>query len=491
MSSSSVLPRTTLAVLVAAAMLIGPWLTGKAAMTPSARASAAATVTLSVFTCCGSLAGFGDTNPADLASMRAVYADRWARLFPALRWHETAFADQSAMERTLATAVDAGTPPDMVFVQGGDTGYLALRRLIQPLDAFFTRDSIADASFLPGMARWAHFGGRWWAIPAVSGPLGGQQIYLPTYMTPLGYNNGNLRTFDDYDAMSRKAVRLDAVGNPTRIGYWPGTDSWASIGTLMCPPGHGLYSAADQPTATDPCNVSYLRYLKKLSDLYGGYRKLTTFLAADPDFLSGNPHSYLATGKGLIVPSGQAYWNISPLDANSFGVKDGLAYQLTPLPPTLHGQQAEVANYPSTMQEIVIPRGARQPALAYAVSTMMCWDNGALLGRSLSGSPVVRNQGRWLDQALSGEAALRHQAGLPGNPATRLQGLRMQPRLGQVSRASNPINPVDPYYRQQLSAATGRVLLGQEGPQEALQGVQQRVIAQQQRLQAQYGPWTW
>lgn len=488
---SSFWPRGTLALFLAAGVLLGPWLTTQAATMPRGRATADADVTLSVFTCCGSLAGFTDTNPSDLSSMHAAYAALWTQTFPYLRWRETAFADQTFMEKKLAAAVAAGTPPDMVFIQGGDAGYLALRRLIQPLDTYFTRDNISAGYFLPGMVRWAHFGGHWWAIPAVSGPLGGQLIYLPKYMTPLGYNNSNLRTFDDYYQMSRKAVRFDAAGNLTRIGYWPGIDSWDSVGTLMCPPGHGLYNAADQPTATDPCNVAYLRYLMKLSDLYGGYARLTAFLAGDPDFLSGNPHAYLATGKGLAVPSGLAYWNISPLDANSFGVKGGLAYQLTPLPPTPTGGQANLVNYPSTMQEVVVPWGAHHPDMAYAVGKMMFWENGDLLGRSLSGSPVMQNQQQWLSQVIAGEAALRRLAGLPGNPAATLQGVRMQPRLGRMSRASNPINPVDPYYRQQLIAETERALAGQESPEAALRLVQQRVIAQEGRLKVQYGSWNW
>ena len=67
--------------------------------------------------------------------------------------------------------------------------------------------------------------------------------------------------------MSEKAVRFDLTGTLTRIGYWPGTESWETIGTLMCPPGHGLYGPGDQPTATDPCNAAYLRYLARLVDL--------------------------------------------------------------------------------------------------------------------------------------------------------------------------------------------------------------------------------
>ncbi len=455
------------------------------------RAAVAAPETLAVYTCCGSLAGFDDTNPDDLTSMYHLYAARWSKLFPGLRWNETAFTDQQAMVTRLAAAVSAGKPPDMVFVQGGWMGEIVLSHLARSLDGFYTGAHVTAGSFLPGMARWAHFGGHWWAIPAVSGPLGGQEIYLPKYMTPLGYDNSTLRTFADYYAMSQQAVQFDANANLVRIGFWPGIDSWQSTGTLMCPPGHGLYDAASRPTATDPCNVAYLQYLKSLSTLYGGYKKLSRFLAADPDFLSGSPRSYLATGKAVIVPSGGAYWNLSPIDANTFGVKGGLTYQLTPLPPTPDGSETNVASYPSTMQEVVIPPGAAHAGLAFAVGKATFWDGGDVLGRSLSGSPVVRNQQQWLGQAIAGEAALRRAAGLPGNPAASLQGLRLQPELGLVSQAASPINPVDPYYQQQLLQETIRVLEGHETARAALSTVQSKVLAQERYIEQQYGTWNW
>src|SRR5205085_10402916 len=177
-------PRTTQAILLAAGVLVGAGLTTRPASTQATDAKVDTHVTLSVYTCCGSLAGFNDTTPTDLTSMHALYAGRWAQLFPHLPWRETAFTDQRAMETRLAAAVRVGTPPDMVFVQGGDSGDPVVRGLAQPLDRYFTREHIPDGYFLPSMGHWAHLGGHWWAIPAVSGPLGGQQIFLPKYMAP-------------------------------------------------------------------------------------------------------------------------------------------------------------------------------------------------------------------------------------------------------------------------------------------------------------------
>jgi len=478
-------PFRALACLLALGLLAGSVGTAR----PAGMASGADT--LSVYTCCGSLTGFNDLAPNDLTSMHALYATRLAGLFPHLAWKETAFTDQATMENLLASAVKAGDPPDLVFVQGGEIGTLVLRGLVQPLALYYPSAHVHAAAFLPGMRRWARFGGHWWAIPAVSGPLGGQEIYLPKYMSQLGYDNRSLRSFADYYNMSRKAAQFDGKGNPTHIGYWPGVDSWETTGTLMCPVGHGLYNAADQPTATDPCNVQYLQYLAKLAKLYGGYPKLSRFLAGDPDFLNGSARSYVVTGKAAITASGGAYWNLQPFDQHHFGAPGGLTYQLTPLPPTPDGTAANAANYPSTMQEIVIPVGARQSALAFAVSKAIFWDNSALLGGSLSGSPMVGNQQQWLQQVAAGESALRRLADLPGNPIAALAGVKMQPRLGLESKASNPINPVDSFYQQQLLLATRSVLEGRESPKAALAAVQGKVLSEEQRLRRTYGAWNW
>jgi ABC-type glycerol-3-phosphate transport system substrate-binding protein len=487
--------RAALSITLALAVLVGTMVTARTAGAAS-RAGVDMNVTLSVYTCCGSLQGFNDKNPADIFSIHNIYAKLWAKMFPHLKFKETIVNDDAALETKLTLAVNAGDPPDMVFLQRGYIGFSVLRHLAQPLDKYFAQYHVSDSYFLPGMAHWAHFGGHWWAIPAVSGPLAGQLVYLPKYMTPLGYNNSNMRTFDDLYNMSKKAVKFDKAGNLTRIGYWPGISSltfnaWQTVARGMCHLGHGLYNAANQPTATDPCNVAFMSYLKKLSDLYGGYAKLSKFLSGDPDIWNGSSKDYMATGQALISPSANAYWSITPFDGFNFGVKGGLSYQLTPLPPTKDGTMDEVANLPSTQQEIIIPPGAQHPDAAFALSKMICWDYGYLLGPSTNGSPVAGDQERWLHAMVVGEAAARKGAGLSGNPSARLQGLQMQPMLARVSKAWLPTNPVDIYYLEQLNKATLRVLYGQQTPQAALQQVQTLVLAEQQRLKAQYGAWNW
>ena len=453
-------------------------------------------VTLSVYTCCGSLQGFNSNDPNNVYSIYNIYHGLLAKQYPNLKWQETAVNDWPTLETKLTLAVNSGNPPDMVFIQGGYMGFSVLRKLAQPLDKYFQQYHISDSYFLPSMAKWTHFGGHWWGIPAVSGPLAGQLVYIPKYMTPLGYNNSNLETFDQLYQMSRKAVKFDSAGNLTRIGYFPSGSgpsgvNWQTTGRGMCPVGHGIYNAADQPTANDPCNAAWLTYLKKLVDLYGGYTKLTKFLSGDPQIWAGSSKDYLATGKILLAPEANAYWAITPFDTFNFGVKGGIQYNLTTLPPTLNGTMAEAANIPATQQAIIIPPGAKHPDAAFLVSKFITWDNGTLLGPSTNGSPVAADQERWLAGLISGEAGLRKKAGLPGNPSASLASLKLQPQLARQSQTTLPINPVDVYYQDQLAKATSRVLYGQEAPAAALSDVQKLVLSDQKRLQGQYGSWNW
>ncbi len=489
-------PRRACLSVLAATVLVASLLGARLPAT-DAGPSVDMNVTLSVYTCCGSLQGFNDSSPGNVFSINNIFHSRLAKAFPNLQWKETAINDEATLETKLTLAVNSGNPPDMVFIQGGYLGFSVLRKLAQPLDKYFAQYHVSDSYFLPGMAKWAHFGGHWWGIPAVSGPLLGQLVYLPKYMTPLGFSNANLKTFADLYNMSKKAVRFDSSGNLTRIGYWPFSTgapagyTWETMARGMCAVGHGMYDARNQPTATDPCNVEYLTYLKQLVDLYGGYDKLTKFLAGDPDIWNGSAKDYMASGKALITPSANSYWSLTPFDSFTFGAKGGLQYQLTWLPPTIHGVMPEAANYPSTQQVIVIPPGAAHPAAAFAAAKFIAWDNGYLLGPSTNGSPVAADQKRWLTALLDGEATIRQKSGLSGNPMAGLPGVEMQPNLARNSQAYLPINPVEVYYIDQLDKATVRVLYGQQTPAAALAQVQRLVLADEQRLRNQYGSWNW
>ena len=453
-------------------------------------------VTLSVYTCCGSLQGFNSSASGNVFSIYSIFHARLAQAFPNLKWQETEFNDQATLETRLTLAVNSGNPPDLVFIQGGYMGFSVLRKLAQPLDKYFAQYHVGDSYFLPAMAKWTHFGGHWWGIPAVSGPEAGQLVYLPKYMTPLGFNNSNLKTFSQLYQMSKKAVQFDKSGNLARIGYWPvGSGAagvfWQTVARGFCPAGHGIYNAQNQPTATDPCNVAAMTFLKQLTDLYGGYTKLSKFLSGDPQIWNGSPKDYQAVGKTLIPSESNSYWSITPFDSFSFGVPGGLQYQLTNMPPTVDGTMAEAANIPATQQAIIIPPGAKHPDAAFAVSKFICWDNGYLLGPSTNGSPVAADQEKWLNGLVVGEAANRKASKLPGNPSATLAALTLQPQLARNSQAYLPVNPVDVFYEDQLAKATARVLFGQQSASDALAQVQRLVVADQQRLQNQYGSWNW
>jgi ABC-type glycerol-3-phosphate transport system substrate-binding protein len=453
-------------------------------------------VTLSVFTCCGSLQGFSSSASGNVFSVYGIFHTLLAKQYPNLKWAESTFNDQASLETKLTLAVNSGNPPDLVFIQGGYLGFSVLRKLAQPLDKYFAQYHISDSYFLPAMAKWTHFGGHWWAIPAVSGPEAGQLVYLPKYMTPLGFNNSNLETFAQLYQMSQKAVQFDKSGNLTRIGYWPlGSGPagvfWQTAARGFCPVGRGIYNTQNQPTANDACNVAAMTYLKKLADLYGGNTKLAKFLVGDPQIWAGSAKDYQATGKTLIPSEADAYWSITPYDSFSFGVSGGLQYQLTNLPPTVDGTMAEAANVPATQQAIIIPTGAKHPDAAFAVSKFITWDNGYLLGPSTNGSPVAADQTKWLNALISGEAGNRTAAKLSGNPSASLTALKLQPQLAKNSRSYLPINPVDVFYQDQLSKATARVLFGQQSPADALNQVQKLVTADEQRLKSQYGNWNW
>jgi hypothetical protein len=63
--------------------------------------------------------------------------------------------------------------------------------------------------------------------------------------------------------------------------------------------------------------------------------------------------------------------------------------------------------------------------------------------------------------------------------------------LARTSTAHLPLNPVEPYYQEQLGRATSRVLLGQQSPAAAMAEVQRLVLNRENQLKSQYGSWNW
>ena len=117
--------RPALTIALAVIVLSGSLLNTQPAVIHASRAGVDMNVTISVYTCCGSLQGFNDTDPTHLFSIHNIYARLWARTFPHLKWKETIINDQATLETKLTLAVNTGNPPDMVFIQGGYVAWIA------------------------------------------------------------------------------------------------------------------------------------------------------------------------------------------------------------------------------------------------------------------------------------------------------------------------------------------------------------------------------
>jgi hypothetical protein len=112
----SIRQRIALTAALLTVVLSGTLLYTQPAVTHASRSGLDMNVTLSVYTCCGSLEGFNDTNPTHLFSIHNIYAKLWAKMWPHLTWKETLINDQATLETKLTLAVNAGDPPDMVFI---------------------------------------------------------------------------------------------------------------------------------------------------------------------------------------------------------------------------------------------------------------------------------------------------------------------------------------------------------------------------------------
>ena len=116
-------PGNTASRILASVVLIASAYGMRQPSTHAARTQGTDAKTLSVYTCCGSLSGFGGSQAGVLSSVRSIYGDVLSAHLPGLQWRETPFSSQSRLMAQLANAVRRGSPPDLVFIQGGEVGY--------------------------------------------------------------------------------------------------------------------------------------------------------------------------------------------------------------------------------------------------------------------------------------------------------------------------------------------------------------------------------
>jgi maltose-binding protein MalE len=467
--------RSKLLTLAAfAAATVGMILFAAGASASSAHVGAASGVsaskddnTLTVWAATGTFTGLTKAalnSKSTAYSWYQYYHDVWDKKFPNLKINEVLIKREEQTTKVLL-AVNAGNPPDLT-ISDTDLGLYVKRHAVENLDKYYAAAHITPDMFLPGELPQVRAEGHWYAIPASSNPMKDNILYIPKVVKAAGWDPNNVpKTWAGLWQATRKVTqwkngKLVRIGEPV-LGF--GTQG-AEL-NLFC----GRWAFYDTKTkkliADSPCARAYFTYQKRLIDFYGGPTKYAAFSGADPSIWDCSPKAYIPTGK-IVFPI-DAWWSGTQMD-NCYNVDWRLG-----APPTPHGTLAEWRALSTPAWTMIIPRGAKNPQLAFDFAKTTFFDYGDRLGATTNGFVMKKQAKKWAAYVVKTQARLRMKNRYPGNPMAKAAPVVLQgARLGQ---ASIPPHPFMRNFEDVMARAWDDIAYGKKSVADALQAAQKEV----------------
>lgn len=382
---------------------------------------------------------------------------------------EMDFVPEIDLDTKTILGVNSGNSPNLVMVDNSglnDVGILAQKGVLMPLDDQFKQSKISPSIFIPAMWGASLVNGIQYAFPAASEPTN-VLWYNPAAMKAAGLNPNNPpKTWKQVYEDSVKAVKFNKDGTLERVGLEiSDTAVFGFYSGTFSPGGQHIWKQINGKWVPDPVNqynIDLLTYVKKLADLYGGFKKYAKWVASDQNF--NGPVDYLAEAKSLFTIDG--YWDYLGFNQYSPHFHYGVANM-----PTPNGLPSEQEGNVSMGWDIAFPKGQSQAAFqaAWTFAVWMGITHSYLLGPTTNGSPVLSQQKQWDQDVIKT---------LPPDHSWFAPYVKVFTQNLKYETQYNPAVSITPYYVNALTNATDSVLYGKQTPLQALEQVEKNVQTQ-------------
>ena len=264
----------------------------------------------------------------------------------------------------FAAQAAAGQVPDVVQMDRNYVATYAAKKLILPVDACFTDNSVDAATHYYKTAMDdVRYKGQAYAVP---------QFYQPPIlmlnkrvMAEAGVKEADLDTSKPEQLLTAtKKMYKESKGLPSRLGLDPRN---GLVSTWMLGYGGQLVDGEGRPTLDNAGNIRALEFLKQVYDAQGGYENHTSFVNSFDAFGDANPFVKDQVGAQLIEQ-----WYLNVLTATSAEIElGGVPFK------AMDGKPLAVAGGTA----FVIPAKSKNPAAAcqwaLALTSDAAWEKAA------------------------------------------------------------------------------------------------------------------
>ena len=392
--------------------------------------------------------------PPNSTALEQIAAN-FNKLYPNVTVTLTNISDQSQ----IATAISAGTPPDVVhFVLSDAVPEYAHRGALQDLTPLLEKDipNWKDQLYWYG-PEVGSYNNKVFALASANFNIG--LLWNRDIFTEIGIDpEKGPQTLEDLTDWADKMTVVDKAGNITRLGFipdypGPGNGQVANLVLYGWAFGGEWYNADTKKiTANDPKNIEALKWELAFYEKYGA-QKVKNFISSAGGYLTDQ--DVFRTGKVGMVYDGE--WNIvfptADLPFNQKTINAG-GFPAPKANPDMFG-----VSYADSDPN-AIPAGSPHPAEAWEFLKFMCFDPQVCSDFA----QVVANPCQLVthpDYALQSDARFEW--------FVKQQELKSQRVFPRIAVAHT--------YMVKIGEAEQAVLLGQSTPEDALNQVTEEVQA--------------
>lgn len=374
---------------------------------------------------------------------------------PKIRVNLVFAANDLATNQKYFSAVAAGTPPDVIFVDGPQVASWAEWGALEPLTKRVQAAGIREQDYFPPCWRQNSYQGNVWAMTFCADPNFGfvwnKEAFRKAGLDP----DRPPKTMAELDACAEKLTRVED-GEITAIGLIP----WAQYGgansmyTWGWAFGGEFFDAArKRVTATDPKVVKALDWMCSYAKKYD----VTKIASLQQGFGAAEQNPFY-TGKVSLMCL--HIGGIAEIERYAPNLDYGVGF--LPASPGGEAQSSWVGGWC-----IGLARGARHQQAGWEFI-------------------------RWLSHDDEGTTLVGRETGLfPGRQdSPYFDEIKDKPHYGdylrilQACKHQRPVMPVQAFYMRQLQRAVDNAIYGKKTPQQALQDAEQKTQAELDMVRA-------
>lgn len=351
-------------------------------------------------------------------------------------------ANDLSTNQKLFTAIAAGTPPDVTWVDGPQVSEWAVRGALEDLTSYFETAGLTQDDFWAPSWNQNLYDGKTWAITYGSDPNFGffwnKDVLADAGLDP----ETPPTTIDELTAYNAQINKI-TDGNIERMGILP----WTTYGTANSMftwgwifGGNFFDSDTNTITAADPANVAALEWMQQLAEEVGGFENSSGFQAG---FGSGenNPFFVGKTAMALWGP-----WELANIERFAPDLNYGITYAPAG-PPPAEPHSSWVGGWC-----IGLPKGAAQKDAGWDFMQWLCaTDEGTtLFADLLKQTPGYKNSA-WY-----------------GTVAEKFPDLVPFVDILKEARHQRPVMPAQAFFMGALQRNVDQALLGEKTAEQAL-----------------------